>query len=47
MFLLSQIGLVYMKFGSRNLSFCTSAKNLTLINKTTGRLSTRGDVVYY
>ena len=31
MFLLSQIGFVYMKLGSINLRFWTSAKTLTLI----------------
>ena len=38
MFLLSQIGFVYMKLVSRNLRFWTSAKHLALITKTTERL---------
>ena len=46
MFLQSQIGFVYVKLGSRNLRFWTSAKNLTLITKTLGVLVIRGDVVY-
>ena len=33
-FLLSQIGFDYMKLGSRNLRFWTSAKNMILIRKT-------------
>ena len=41
MFLLSQIGYVYMKLGSRNLRFWTFVKNLTPKINTPGRFSIR------
>ena len=47
MFSIFQIGLVYMKLGSRNLLFWTSATNLTLIMKTPGVLLIGRDVVCY
>ena len=46
MFLLSQTGFVYVKLGSRNLGFLTSAKNMTLTIQTMKVLSIRGDAVY-
>ena len=47
MFVFSQIGFVYVKLGSRNLRFWTSAKNMTLIMKAPGGVFIRGAVVYY